>query len=127
MRNPPRARLFRSLLLAATAAAFVVAACSDDPLTQPVARDRAAGAVCDFAGRCGNIGDGKTYATRDSCLTSVKGMIEQNWPPAECKKIVEAEYQVCLNSIEDGTCTNAGLDWVAILVKCNKATICMAQ
>lgn len=101
------------------------AACgSDEPLTQPKARDNAANALCDYAGRCGNIGDGQTYPTRDSCLTSAKGYIENSvWPAADCAKINQTSYNTCITSINNGECMN-GLDLLSILSKCGKATVC---
>ena len=127
MRNPRTDRLsLVSLVAVVVFGAFAAFGCSDDPLTQPAARDRAAGVVCDYAGRCGNIGDGKPYATRDACMTTWKGNIQNLWPPETCKKIVQSEYDVCLNSIKDGACAN-GLDLLAILSKCGSAQVCAAM
>lgn len=101
-------------------------ACSDDPLTQPGARDGAAAAVCDWAGRCGNIGAGKTYESRQSCLVTWTANIEKTWTPATCKKIVQAEYDLCVDSIKLATCEN-GVDLVAVLSKCGADKVCLAQ
>jgi hypothetical protein len=100
---------------------------SGSPLTQPEARDRAAGAVCDLEGRCGDIGDPPaTYATRDACLTTWKGNVQSLWPPAECTKIIEAEFNTCVASIMNQTCGN-GVDLLATLSKCGKASVCSTQ
>ena len=123
MRNRRIGHVRQLWLVAALAGTLWAPGCSDEPLTQPEARDQAASAVCDYAGRCGNIGDGKAYATRDACLTTWKGNIQNSWPPETCKKIVQAEYEVCLNSIKTGTCQN-GLDVLVILSKCGSAQVC---
>jgi hypothetical protein len=97
---------------------------SDNALTQPQARDTAASAVCDFAARCGNIGPPPaTYATRDACLTPWKATIQNLWPVAECTKIQQAEFDVCVSSINNGVCAN-GLDVLATLSKCGKGSVC---
>jgi hypothetical protein len=123
MRNGRIGRVRQVWLLAAMAVPFLAAGCSDEPLTQPAARDQAASAVCDYAGRCGNIGEGKPFATRDACLTTWKGNIQNSWPPETCQKIVQAEYEVCLNSIKTSVCQN-GLDVLVILSKCGSAQVC---
>ncbi|MES1164599.1 MAG: DUF6184 family natural product biosynthesis lipoprotein [Verrucomicrobiota bacterium] len=100
------------------------AACSDDPLTQPQARDNAAGAVCDKQASCGQVGAaGAAFANRDACLTTWKGYIQGIWPPAECTRIVRAEYDMCIVSIQNAAC-GSGLDVVASLAKCAKVNVC---
>jgi Family of unknown function (DUF6184) len=99
---------------------------SSGPLTQPQARDQAADAVCDFQARCGEIGVAPaTYADRDACLTTSKGNIQGWWPPADCTKIVQAEFDTCIAAVKNEACGN-GLDFLNTLTKCGKATVCAA-
>ena len=104
--------------------AMAAGGCSDDPLTYPVARDRAATELCNLEARCSNIGPPPApHATRDACLTTWKNNVQSFWPPAECDKIVKAEYDACIAQIRNTEC-GQNWDWLTILGKCAKMDVC---
>lgn len=105
-------------------AALALGACSDDPLTQSQARDRAANELCDLEARCSQIGPPPAmYASRDACLTTWKNTVQNVWPPADCGTIVRAEFDSCIISIQNTACAS-GVDWLSILTKCAKVNVC---
>jgi Family of unknown function (DUF6184) len=115
-------RLTRIVLIAT----FVVAmSCGGNSTSQPAARDAATNASCDYYARCGQIGAGKTYETRDSCEVQVRSFWEGQWPAADCDgKIKSSALDICLGAISSTLCNN-GVDVLnTVLVKCAKADVC---
>lgn len=106
--------------------AFAGAVGCDGETSQPAARDRAAGVACDSFERCGSIGSGQAFASRDDCLTQVRNYIQTMlWPPAMCDgRINGNQLDVCLDYIETIQCGNflQFLDLVGN--QCPATTIC---
>lgn len=98
-----------------------------DSASQTAARDRAVQASCDRVAACGDIGVGKTYASRDACNVKLSSTWQDIWPPADCDgRIDPAMLDVCLQAINQAECNNA-LDLLNIFAnKCAKAKICSA-
>ena len=105
-------------------ALLAIASCSDDPLTQPAARDRAAGAVCDYQSRCGNIGaPPATFTSRDDCLITWKDTVQNLWPPDQCTKIIDTGLDLCIAAIRNEACADAA-SFLTTLTSCSKANVC---
>ena len=95
------------------------------PLSQPAARDLAVVHTCDWVAKCGEIGSGKTYATRDSCDVGQRSEWNNRWSLAKCDgKIQPSDLDVCLKAIDSTVCGN-GLDLLNTLFnKCSEAQVC---
>jgi len=106
------------------AALGLAAGCCSDH-SQASARDAVTDASCDWYMRCGEIGSGKTYATRDSCEVQVRANWDTAWPVEECDGKIDGEQlNICLDAIGLTECGN-GLDVANTLVnKCPRAKIC---
>jgi len=93
--------------------------------SQAGARDAVTEATCDWYMGCGEIGAGKTHATRDSCEVQVRASWDSAWPVEACDgKINTAQLDVCLNAIAATECGN-GLDVLNTLVnKCPQDKVC---
>ena len=103
MPDPIRRAVARCLVFAG----LLATSCGGVTNSQVVARDRATTASCDWYQGCGNIGAGKTYETRESCETQVRGQWDQAWPLTECdSKINQAQLSVCLDAIHATQCGN---------------------
>jgi hypothetical protein len=119
----------RASLVAAAALALACAAaavsCSGDDHSQAGARDLATSHSCDYYARCGNIGAGQTYATRDDCDVMVRAFWNGQWPSTDCDgKIATSALNICIAAIDSTLCSN-GLDVLnTVAVKCAKADVC---
>ena len=93
--------------------------------SQAAARDAVTDASCDYYARCGDIGAGKTYETRDSCEVQVRASWDNAWPVEACDgKINAAQLNTCLSAIAATECANA-LDVLnTLLNKCPQDKIC---
>jgi hypothetical protein len=93
--------------------------------SQAGARDAVTDASCDFYNRCGEIGAGKTYETRDSCEVQVRASWDTAWPVQACDgKINSEQLKVCLSAIAATECGNT-LDVLnTLLNKCPQDKIC---
>jgi hypothetical protein len=90
----------------------------------PGAREQAAVRSCDFYERCGNIGSGKTYATRDECMTKQRANWVDTWPTDRCDgKLNGANLEVCLSAISATQCDNF-IDLLATASKCGRDKVC---
>jgi hypothetical protein len=114
-----RSRLFMILVWAA-----VVSGCEEGPPSRTSARDRATAAACSHYQRCGNIGPGDRYTSRDGCDVELRATFERLWPAASCEeRISETQLALCLSSIDTAEC-NDGLDFLRVLDKCQAAKVC---
>lgn len=103
---------------------LIAAACGN--YSQPVARDRATAQACDFFQRCGDIGEGETFATRDACEVDVRAAFNRQWPVEECDgKIRGEDLDRCLKAIEVTSCGNLWDIFVNTLgQKCPASEVC---
>jgi hypothetical protein len=94
--------------------------------SQATARDLATTHSCDWYAKCGEIGAGKTFETRDSCEVNVRVVWNATWPLDACDgKIPSKELDSCLNAIDNTQCAN-GLDLFNTLFnKCAQAQVCV--
>jgi hypothetical protein len=111
-------------VILALAVTMTAAACGSNT-SQASARDKVTTASCDWQAMCGNIGSGKTYTSRDNCMTQLRAQWDTAWPAAECDgKIDLAQLDICLSAIHATECGN-GLDVLNTLAnKCPKAKVC---
>ncbi len=109
---------------ASLVALLALAGCGG-PLSQPAARDMATVHACDWFEKCGDIGSGKSYATRDSCDVGQRADWNNRWPLSKCDgKVVPSDLDVCLRAIDSTVCANA-LDVLnTVLNKCSTAQVC---
>jgi hypothetical protein len=93
--------------------------------TQEDALDEVTPASCDWYEKCGEIGDGKQYATQGTCETEVRAQWNGLWPFGECNERIRSEdLDACLAAIEITSCGN-GLDFFnTVFNKCGKAQVC---
>lgn len=106
-------------LLPLLALAMMASACG-----LPGARESAAQRWCDFAARCDDIGSGKAYATRDECLTKMRGDMVDAWPTDKCDgKLNGTNLDVCLTAISGTQCDNF-VDLLATYSKCGTDKVC---
>ncbi len=82
-------------------------------------------AMYTVAGLCGEISNGKRYATRDACEVDVRKQWNDLWPIAECDNRIRAEdLDLCLKAIDITTCGNALDFFNTVFNKCGKAQVC---
>lgn len=88
------------------------------------AREAAAQHSCNYYDKCGDIHTGKTYATRDECLTKQRAYWLDAWPTSTCGgKINGPNTDSCITAIDNTQCNN-GLDYLATLSKCGANSVC---
>jgi hypothetical protein len=96
-------------------------------VTRTGARDEAARETCDYYARCGEVGEGKTYASRDACEVRWTATFEDVFSAANCEERVSGEMlDACVNSIRTARCEN-GLDFLAAASRCNADSICVGD
>ena len=119
-----RASLNVAAALAAALAGGVFS-CSGDDHSQAGARDLATSHSCDYYARCGQIGAGQTYTSRDDCDVQVRAFWNGQWPATDCDgKISTSALGICTAAIDSTLCGN-GVDVLnTVLVKCAKADVC---
>jgi hypothetical protein len=118
--NVVRATLASALLLSA----FVASAGCSSTTAQPAARDQATKAGCDLADKCGAIGDGKQYVTRDDCESSFGGSVNEAWPAEDCTNIKNDALDACIKAIDNTQCGNLADLLNTFANKCSKASVC---
>lgn len=95
------------------------------PYSQPAARDMATARSCDWYQRCGEIGSGKRFATRDDCEVDVRKNWNDLWPVSECDgKIRGEDLDRCLQAIDLTSCNNALDFFNTVFNKCSKSNVC---
>lgn len=86
--------------------------------------DNAAGSVCDYYERCDDIGEGKTYASRNACMIDYRGTFQDAWPANKCTDNINPDgYDQCLGRIEITQCGNL-LDLANVVLNCGSNTVC---
>jgi hypothetical protein len=111
--------------IATVVAVVVVGAGCGGNLGQADARDQATKASCDWYDKCGEIGSGKRFATRDDCEVDVRAGWNSAWPYQECNdRIPRDKLDVCISAIKITTCGNGFDIWNTLVVKCGKAEVC---
>jgi hypothetical protein len=111
--------------VALSALALGVAAGCGSNHSQASARDAVTDASCDYYARCGEIGAGKTYETRDTCEVQVRANWDTAWPVEACDgKINSEQLNICLSAIGATECGNALDALNTLLNKCPQNKIC---
>lgn len=113
------------LVLFAAVALLAVAGCGSVTTSRESARDQATTVSCNWFQMCGEIGAGKTFATRDACEVSVRANRDAAWPASECAgKINVNQLDICLSAIRSTTCMN-GVDFLnTVFNKCPATLVC---
>ena len=95
------------------------------PLSQPAARDAAASHSCDWFNKCGEIGSGKSYATRDACDVNQRSDWNSRWTLAKCDgKVLPSDLDLCLKGIDSTVCGNAFDLFNTVFNKCSQTNVC---
>ena len=98
-----------------------------DPATRPAAMEGIqliSEARCDREVRCGGVGSGETYETRDQCVGDLKNDGYEDLDAKACPKgLDERELEQCLSEIQAERC-GAPLDTLERLVACRSASLC---
>jgi hypothetical protein len=96
--------------------------------SQPAAVDAAGENLCDNLDACGNIGEGKTYASRSDCETSRKAFWNDKWPAETCDGHIHGDnLQRCLDAIEEMDC-NSLVDELRVLNgACAQEQVCAGK
>ena len=82
-------------------------------------------AKCEREERCSNVGQGKKYASKDSCLTENRSSNRSELRSNECPGgIDQRQLDKCLAEIKAEHCGNA-LDKIGRLTACRDAALCM--
>ena len=111
--------------IAAVVTVLVLGAACGGDLGQPDARDQATKASCDWYAKCGEIGSGEQFATRDDCEVEVRAGWNSLWPYEECNgRIPPDKLELCISAIKITSCDNAFDIWNTLAVKCGKAEVC---
>ncbi len=124
-----------TVVLPMTAAAFgcahtngsssttTTAAPQDRPVSEK-AVESLASARCDREATCDNVGVGKSYASREACMSNVRGKGQNDLTAASCPKgIDQAQLDKCLAEIKGERCGNP-LDSLSRLNACRTGAIC---
>ncbi|MBS1151971.1 MAG: hypothetical protein H6Q89_3669 [Myxococcaceae bacterium] len=95
------------------------------PLSQPAARDLATARSCDWVAKCGEIGSGKSYASRDACEVGQRNDWNNRWSVGKCDgKVIPSDLDLGLKAIDSTSCGNA-LDILnTVYNKCSEANVC---
>lgn len=90
------------------------------------AREGGAQRNCKFEQRCGNVGQGQTYATLDECLIAKRADFQRYWTTERCDKRINGDtLQVCYQAIDNTQCNNF-VDLLATFSKCEANDVCSA-
>lgn len=83
-----------------------------------------ADARCDREEKCGNIGDGQSYASRDACGDKIRSDWSDELNAYECPNgIVDAALDQCLSAIRNEDC-GATFDTLQRITACTSGDIC---
>lgn len=81
-------------------------------------------ARCDREVRCGGVGSGKTYETRDQCIADLNHEGYEDLDADACPRGIDRrELDKCLSEIHGERC-GAPLDTLERLVACRSAALC---
>lgn len=111
--------------IAAVVTTLVLVAGCGGNYSQAEARDQATKATCDWYDRCGEIGSGMTYATRDDCEVDNRARWNSYWPYEDCNnRIPPEELDQCTAAIKATECGNGWDIANTFLNKCPPADVC---
>jgi hypothetical protein len=86
--------------------------------------ERLAQARCDRENRCGGVGPGGRWTTRDTCLASTRMQSREDLEAAGCPTGVASEQlDACLADIGNDSCDQA-LDVLSRIAACRSADLC---
>ncbi|MBI2394470.1 MAG: hypothetical protein HYV09_33175 [Deltaproteobacteria bacterium] len=89
-----------------------------------IAIDRLADARCAREEKCGNVGRGLEYDTKDQCLTIMRGKKTDDLRLENCPGgIKDQDFNECLSDIQRESCDNP-LDSLMRLKECRSSEIC---
>jgi hypothetical protein len=113
---------------------FLAVACErkKEPREHPVQSMRTSAAIvaialarCDREQRCGNIGNGQRYSSRNVCMTSVRDDWKDDLNAYECRAgVKQDELADCVHEIRDEDCRNP-LDALQRMAACRSSDICV--
>jgi hypothetical protein len=114
-----------------------VVACSKEPTTQATtttgagvlgneaAIDQVMGATCDRQVACNDVGPGKTYVDRDSCVSEVRHDLDAAIRGARCARGVRSDRLAdCVNEIKTQRCGDA-VEAIVKSTACRKGKLCV--
>jgi hypothetical protein len=106
----------------------VVIGCSseaDEPPSRAAAVDSATDTACDWYERCGLIGAGKAYATRDSCDAQTRAQWDSLWSASDCEgRIDSTQLDACVKAIQATECQSALDAFNTLVSKCPQSKVC---
>lgn len=83
-------------------------------------------ARCDREQRCNNIGSGKKYDSRDSCVTNVRADWQGELSSLECPRGIEqTKLDACLDRLRTDGCANP-VETLGRVAACRHAELCRA-
>ncbi len=82
-----------------------------------------AAARCDRELSCNNVGTGRKYVTRDSCIDELHGSVQSDLRGDQCGRVDRAQLDKCLADIRGERCDHP-LDTIARLSACRTGTLC---
>ena len=90
------------------------------------AMSRLAGARCDRAEACNQLGEGKKYADRNACMNEAGQNARSTLRADQCARIDQSKLSSCLNDIKAQGC-DSPLDALDTITSCTRANICTEQ
>lgn len=88
------------------------------------AQDEITQARCDMEERCKNIGQDKTYADRNQCMTKVRDTWKEDMNFNNCSGGVDAnELDKCLSEIRNHECGSV-IDHLSRVMQCRTGELC---
>lgn len=104
------------------AAVLALSACGNISLESAI--DRAADATCTNLDKCGEIGEGRTYATRNACMVDYRATFQNSWPAGQCEDNINPDgFDQCIGRIEIAQCGNL-LDLANVVLNCTPGRVC---
>jgi hypothetical protein len=87
---------------------------------------RLSSARCDREAACGNVGDGKSYASRQVCMDKLRGDTANDINSYQCPRGVDdAAVQDCLRAIGGEECGAHPIEAITRMDKCRSGAMCM--
>ena len=82
-------------------------------------------ARCDREQTCGNVGDGKKYASRHACMEQLRGGIANDLNPYQCPGGIDtAAVEACLSAVGAEECGAHPIEAITRFDKCRNGAIC---
>jgi hypothetical protein len=87
--------------------------------------DRLTTARCDREEACGNIGDGKRYATRQVCTDQMRGGIANDLTASDCPAGLDgSKVKECMSAIGNEQCGLHPIESMSRIEKCRTSALC---